>query len=137
MPHIPNNLVLWCVEYIVQCNGELSHTQGAAQVTTSATDGVDHVCSQLLAQLPQLCCVEVFQVHGVVDSVEQWGGGLATPVVDLIDRNLVKKVVILMGLVMGDGGDNGALQGTDGVLGCTLWATDCAVWKSVRVGNSM
>lgn len=71
--------------YLVQCDGELDHTQGRAQVATGLRHGVDQVRPDLTAQLPQLLVVEVLHVHGVRDSVQQRRGrprGL--PAIDVV-----------------------------------------------------
>jgi hypothetical protein len=69
MAHIPDDLVLRCIEHIVECNCELYNTQAGAEVATSLGDSVHNVTAQFLAELPQLGQVKVFDVHWVVHGI--------------------------------------------------------------------
>ena len=93
--HVPDELVLWAVKHVVQRNGQLHHTQAAAQMAASLGDLVHNVCAQLLAQLPQLLGVEVLDVHGIVDSVqERRRGTIVLPCLNVLHAELVPLAII-------------------------------------------
>lgn len=53
VPHIPNELVLWRVEHIVQRQAELHHAQAGAQVPARLGHGVDQVCGRRASEASQ------------------------------------------------------------------------------------
>lgn len=129
VPDVPDDLVFGHVEDIVQRNGEFGDAQRAAEVAAGAADGVDDISTELFAELTKLGDVEVFQVHWIVDGVQQRGWGLTPPVVDLVNRKLVKKVVVLVRLVMGDR-SNGALEVSCPVCCAASQAATCGEYVS-------
>ena len=75
VPHIKDDLVLWGVEHIVQRHSEVCDPQAGSQVPSSVADGVDHVLPDLLGQLLELAAVEILDVDGIIDGVQQGRSG--------------------------------------------------------------
>ena len=104
MTNIPDELVLGCIEDIVQGYGQVSHTQTSPKMSSSAADIVDDVLAQLLAKLFQLPPVEILDVYGVVDSIQQRCKWFVVcgwvKVLQLINGDLVKSFVPIAGAVV-------------------------------------
>ena len=78
VPDIPDQRVARRIEDVVQCRGQLDHTQPGTQMPTRDRDGVDRLRTQLVGQLAQLVDREIAHVGGVSDLVEGRGGGCHT-----------------------------------------------------------
>jgi hypothetical protein len=74
MTHIEDDLILRGVEDIMQGYSQLYYTKAGAQVATSLRHCMHNIRTKLLTKLPQLRCVEVLKMHGVVDTIKQGGG---------------------------------------------------------------
>jgi len=74
VPHVPDELVLRCVEHVVHGHGQLHHTQAGTEVASGLRHAMHDFGAQLLAQLAQLGRVEVLNVDWVVHGVCGEGG---------------------------------------------------------------
>src|SRR5690606_3830245 len=72
--HIPDQLIIWGVQHIVQGHGELHHTQAGPEMTAVNTDTIDDVLSEFGTELRQLGAAEFFQVVWGID-LRQKGTG--------------------------------------------------------------
>ena len=68
---VPEDLVARRVEQAVQGDGQLAGAEVGAEVAADLTDRVDDVGAHLLRDLLQLLVVELVQVGGGVDPLEQ------------------------------------------------------------------
>lgn len=104
MANVPNELVLRSIEDIVQGHCKISDTQTCPKMSPSAADIVDHILSQLLAQLFELPPVEVLDVDRVVDGVQERrerfvvSGGVER--IQFVYRDLVKGLIAIAGAVV-------------------------------------
>ena len=48
---VPDDLVAWRVEHVVQCNRQLDDAETRAQMTAGHSDRVDGLCAQLVCYL--------------------------------------------------------------------------------------
>lgn len=104
--NIPNDLVLWSVEHIVQRHCQVSDPQAGAEMPSCAADIVDDIFPQLLAQLLQLPFVEVLYVHWIVDCVQQrrdwFVASCRIELIKLVHRYFVKGVIVIASAVVAD-----------------------------------
>ena len=75
MADIPHQLVLRCVEDVMQCDGQLHRAQTRGQVSAGLADAVQQVIAQFLRQPRQLVFGQGAQVRWIADGVEQGGLG--------------------------------------------------------------
>ena len=68
---VPEDLVAGRVEQAVQGDGQLAGAEVGAEVTADLADRVDYVGAHLLRDLLQLLVVEVVQVGGGIDPLQQ------------------------------------------------------------------
>lgn len=64
MPNIPNELVYWGVEHIMEGYCELRNAQTSAKMTTISSHGVYDVFPEVRAELRKIRPVELFDVFG-------------------------------------------------------------------------
>ena len=70
---VPNQPIIRRVEYVMQRDGELDHAEPGAQVPAGYGDSVDRFLPQFIGQLAQLAGVELPEIAGHFDAVEQRG----------------------------------------------------------------
>ena len=74
MAHIPNQLVVGCLVYIVQGNGKLYYPQTGSKMATMHTYHINDKLPQFLANLKKLVAGNFFEVIRVIDLLQQWAG---------------------------------------------------------------
>src|SRR5690606_24917063 len=60
MPHIPDQLIVGSVQYIMQCYSQLHYTQTGSEMPAMHTYTVDNKLPQFVANLLQLGFIELF-----------------------------------------------------------------------------
>ncbi len=68
---VPEDLVAGRVEQAVERDGELAGAEVGAEMAADLADRVDDVFAHLLRDLGQLLLVEIVQVGGTIDSLQQ------------------------------------------------------------------
>lgn len=84
VPNVKDESVLRAVEDVVHGDCELYNPKARAQVASCLGDHVDQLGADLFGQGLELLCVEVLQVHRVVDGVQE-GGGRAVVLVPAVE----------------------------------------------------
>src|SRR5688572_27130360 len=67
MPHIPDQPIFWCIEHVVQGNGEFYDSETRTEMATGFAYSEQQKFAQLLCEFRQLASVEITQVMGTVD----------------------------------------------------------------------
>ncbi len=67
MAYIPDKQIMRGIEHVMKRCGELYHTQAGPEVTTVHGYRVDDVVSQLIADLNQLCFLDLLKIIWGVD----------------------------------------------------------------------
>ena len=73
--HVPDEAILGRLEDVVQRYGELDRAEVRGEVAAGLGDGLHEEGAQLRGELGKLPAVQLAQVSGVGDLVEQWVGG--------------------------------------------------------------
>jgi hypothetical protein len=60
----------------MECNRKLDNAQACAEVTAGDSDGIDRLPPQLVGKLPESRLIELAQIAGRVDQIQQRGLGL-------------------------------------------------------------
>ena len=75
MPDIPYQLVVRCVEHVMQGNGKLYYTQAGGKMAAMHAHHIDDILPQFVAELIELVTSQTFQVIGGTDLAQQRTGG--------------------------------------------------------------
>ena len=70
MAHIPYDAVLWCVEDIMQGDGELHHAEAGRQMAGVHRQFVDDVVAQFCTKLRECFYLQLAQVSGTLYGVK-------------------------------------------------------------------
>jgi len=74
MADVPHQPVVRRVEHIMDRRGQFHHAKPGTQMTARHADGGNHLLPQFIGQLPKLTRLQLSQVRGPDDLVEQRGG---------------------------------------------------------------
>ena len=71
MSNIPNQLIVGCVEHIMQRNGQFDHTEACTKVPPVDGYDIDDILTQFIANLLKLVFTEGAEIGGNLDFIEQ------------------------------------------------------------------
>ena len=74
MPDIPDQLVIWGIINIVQCDREFHHPKAGGEMTTMDTHHIYDELAEFIADLVQLLLTHVTKVFGELDVLQQRSG---------------------------------------------------------------
>src|SRR5690606_2839385 len=77
MADVPQEAVVWRIEDVVKCDGQLHHTQTCAEMSTRLRDGVNRLGAQFRGELRKLMLLQSPQICGNANGIQErcfgWG----------------------------------------------------------------
>jgi hypothetical protein len=70
MADVPDQLVAWSVEDVVQRDRQLNDAEPGREVAADLADDIDHAVAQFLSDLWQLLLRQLPQLRGAVDPIQ-------------------------------------------------------------------
>ena len=71
MPDIPDQPVLRRIEDIMDRSRQLDNAQPCAEMPPRHRNGADHFSTQFVSKLPELFGLQVAEIGGILDCIEQ------------------------------------------------------------------